>query len=83
MKPCHAAALAVVGWYLMVPLRDNGKIRVDVPISGWAHLDSFESAAECRKAGYEHQAEQKAKGTPNPGDWECIATDDPRLKETH
>jgi hypothetical protein len=45
----HAAALALVGWYLMVPLPGNDPI----PNAGvrsflkWIHLQSFDSAAEC------------------------------------
>ncbi len=75
----HAAALALVGWYLMVPPIQNGKA-VDVPISEWSHLDSFDSARECRDAGYRYQDRQKAENKPLPGAWECIASDDPRLK---
>lgn len=79
----HAAALTLIGWYLMVPLKN----RPDAPMENWVHLDSFDTAGECRKAGYEAEALMKRK---HPNDqlirnqyeaWECIATDDPRLKE--
>jgi hypothetical protein len=79
MKLRHAAALALVGWYLMVPPIRDGKV-IDVPVSQWEHLDSFDSARECRVAGYKYQDRQKAEKKPYPGAWECIASDDPRLK---
>src|SRR5208282_3011382 len=55
MKPRHAAALALVGWYLMVPphrVRD-GQVLVGVDrsasISEWTIEDSFDTAAECQE----------------------------------
>jgi len=48
MKPCYAAALALVGWYLMMPWMHN-KVLIDdsAPLSQWTYLDSFDSAARC------------------------------------
>ncbi len=40
----HAAALALVGWYLMYPPTPNR------PLSQWEILNIFDSATECRKA---------------------------------
>jgi hypothetical protein len=81
MKPWHAAALALVGWYLMTPLPG----RPELSVEKWAHIDSFYTAAECREAGYQHQRERAASTDPVrrnlAGTWECIASDDPRLKE--
>ena len=80
MKLRHAAALARVGWYLMLPLAKHP----DAPIDQWAHLDSFDSATECRDAAY-HIIE-RAKKTNDQArldiamGFECIATDDHRLK---
>ncbi len=105
MKRRHAAALALVGWYLMMPpVYQNGKeVERDIdiggghldetaPLSKWAIVGSFDSAAECEKnllAGRDlsvmpepnlkSQASQAIKRR-----WEfaaCIASDDPRLKE--
>ena len=41
MKLRHAAALALVGWYLMAPLQTGA------PISKWASVRSFDSPAGC------------------------------------
>ena len=76
---CHAAALAWVGWYLMILPRDHPEL----PVERWAHVDSFDSADACRAAGYEYQQRAAASADPvkmkEAGNWKCIATDDPRL----
>jgi hypothetical protein len=81
----HAAALALVGWYLMLPFARDGKER-DIPISQWVHIDSFDTATECREGGF--HAIDSAKRHSASADritaataFECIETDDPRLKE--
>ena len=62
MKPRHAAALALVGWYLMVPPliweeKETGPhpaafhIDFDAPISKWDTLGSFDSAEQCQNEG--------------------------------
>jgi len=81
MKPRHAAALALVGWYLMLPLPKHP----DAPIAQWAHVDSFDSATECRDAAY-HLIDRAKKNHDQAKldtvmGFECIASDDPRLKE--
>jgi hypothetical protein len=39
MKPCHAAALALVGRYLMVPpTKDANQIDPSVPLPKWVVL---------------------------------------------
>lgn len=80
-KTRHAAALALVGWYLMLPLAADRY----APISEWAHVDSFDTATECRKAAYQNIERVKKKGDHAQIDramaFECISTDDPRLKE--
>jgi hypothetical protein len=83
VKLRHAAALASVGWYLMVPPRENdnsAKLRI-VPLAEW--IDSFDTAKECRDAGLEeeHQYAKDPLEADEYGTWECIATDDPRLRE--
>ncbi len=36
-KVCHAAALALVGWYLMIPLTRHP----EAPISYWSHVGTI------------------------------------------
>jgi len=50
MKSRHAAALALVGWYLMVPPRDGSTIDTKAPLAQWENWSSFDSAAECESA---------------------------------
>jgi hypothetical protein len=53
MKLHHAAALALVGWYLMVPppAYKDGKplvgVNLDAPLSEWTISRAFDSAAAC------------------------------------
>jgi hypothetical protein len=58
MKLSHTAALALVGWYLMVPPQiplPGGKLGIgapdtNAPLSEWSILDTFDSATECKNA---------------------------------
>jgi hypothetical protein len=46
----HAAALALIGWYLMVPPTTAPpylKVNPDAQISRWEHYGSYDSAKEC------------------------------------
>jgi len=45
----HAAALALVGWYLMIPplAQHTLKSQTDLPISQWEQRQAFDSAQEC------------------------------------
>jgi hypothetical protein len=102
----HAAALALVGWYLMVPptlaetscsgilstldrwmdqdahdkaCDEKSKIvNFRAPISEWHKFMPFEALAEC-------EALRQRGSALRPSDplfsAQCIATDDPRLKE--
>jgi hypothetical protein len=110
MKPRHAAAFALVGWYLMLPPAVMPKtgdpitwITYDssAPIYQWNHMDSFDHAGDCeaaRKALLDKTKENASIVVPekmsqadvkrsldervlNAVSAECIATDDPRLKE--
>ncbi|HWN58602.1 MAG TPA: hypothetical protein VNO74_10910, partial [Methylomirabilota bacterium] len=48
MKARHAAALALVGWYLMVPpIANNGRVDADVPLLRWWKFEKLDSAQEC------------------------------------
>jgi hypothetical protein len=89
MKLRHAAALALVGWYLMVgfspfppkvtpqPLHP-GETEGPPILSQWQIRRSFDSADKCEQARTE-----LLRLTPSVGaaDVLCIASDDPRLKE--
>jgi len=109
MKPRHAAALALIGWYLLAPpiAHDPGHWRPKMmaPLNQWIVANSFDSASECEKrlAEDNEKAENPrslASITEQMNDmggghvWDsddllkemvnehCIASDDPRLKET-
>jgi hypothetical protein len=93
----HAAALALVGWYLMTPpplFHSKVDVDLDAPLSKWTVYSAFDSAQECEaeKVADFHLANQKALGDPTDDPKlrgvrdqlmtaQCIATDDPRLKE--
>jgi hypothetical protein len=60
MKPRHAAALALVGWYLMVPPLDRkGDIDQDAAISKWRVVASADTIAGCKRAKADLEAELK------------------------
>ncbi len=47
----HAAALAIVGWYLLVPpIADNPTDIGRAPLSEWINKGSYDTAAQCRDA---------------------------------
>jgi hypothetical protein len=92
MKLRHAAALALVGWYLMAPPvtpcpddcgADHQHVDTAAPLSKWKMIESFDTAEGCHR--WQHQAELKLTADTYTA-WtrahrsECIATDDPRLK---
>jgi hypothetical protein len=95
VNPRHAAALALVGWYLMIPpkLGVNSKDQIYVesaPFSRWQMSESFDTAKECQEAARAlarpEQSAAEAGQRPSLESFrlvyaKCIATDDPRLKE--
>jgi|HubBroStandDraft_4_1064222.scaffolds.fasta_scaffold496349_2 hypothetical protein len=53
MKPRHAAALALVGWYLLLPpinLDSKAVLDIDAPFSKWEIYKAFDSAPTVRRA---------------------------------
>ncbi len=89
MKLRHAAALALVGWYLMVPpLNADGTPNAHAPLSQWSMDGSYDTAKECTDRF--HSDMNVAAGLKRDlggmnarlsvNDEQCIATDDPRLK---
>lgn len=85
MKPRHAAALALVRWYLLVPPKTRtwwiGAERYDdaAPFSRWTIEQSFDKAELCEAA---RRATQQEAGDAaiRMGHAACVASDDPRLK---
>jgi hypothetical protein len=94
MKTRHAAALALVGWYLISPplgRPKNGNDYVDggAPYYKWTVLLEFDDLTQCQeRRDLEIQDGEDGLKKPPTGDlWamvetelECIAIDDPRLK---
>ena len=96
MKPRHAAALALITWYLMVPpplLHGNPPVILEAPLSKWGIFSMHESAAECEKGLVAFYKSAKAELIANPADEgdriqfyqlessQCVASDDPRLND--
>jgi hypothetical protein len=88
----HTVALALVGWYLMVPPAiGNGLPDKAAPLSKWEIEDSFDTADDCAGDAHKfhvdgmHRAELKTSRQDTIFgiqfmDATCISTDDPRLK---
>jgi hypothetical protein len=87
MKPRHAAALALVGWYLMIPPhlhwnRQRVTFSSDAPLREWKVAQPFDEAWKCDERLMQNEL---ACGSTCPLEslWlsaQCIASDDPRLK---
>jgi hypothetical protein len=92
----HAAALALVGWYLMVPPASSAWGNWSHPVNTWDVHGRFESKDECEKARQQYVSDpshfpySRALGDPVgrkllsegkvPVPSECVSSDDPRLK---
>jgi len=90
MKLRHAAVLALVGWYLMVPPWRSAQTAhpipdSDAPLSKWITEGTFDSAVGCNRylmsilmssnpADPAFQNKLRAQAA------KCVASDDPRLK---
>jgi len=80
----HTIAVALLGWYLMVPpLRSHGSTAVDVaaPLAEWHIFKSFDSATECES--FREKIRKGGKGTEYYNailTSACVASNDPRLK---
>ncbi len=87
----HAAALALVGWYLMYPPMDRkGMPSKDAPLQEWGLLNSFGTKDACESSLSRMKEQAKLPQPENslvvvPDQVamlvKCIASDDPRLKE--
>jgi len=88
MKSSHAAALALVGWYLMIPPsgRDYPMGNVNAPLSQWGKRPTtYRDKEECEHALDRHVRQVNAKNKQVAAKFykqaQCIASDDPRLKQ--
>ena len=45
----HAAALALVGWYLMAPQLNEKGVNSNAPMSDWDRVESFETVGACEQ----------------------------------
>jgi hypothetical protein len=84
----HAAAFAPVGSYLMMPPtgRDYPMGNVDAPLSQWVKRPTvYRDREECEHVLDRHRRLTNSKNKQIAVKFykqaECIATDDPRLKE--
>jgi hypothetical protein len=81
----HIAALALVGWYLMVPPQTRtwwiGRQYYDesASLSRWTIERSFDKAEVCQAARLAAQ-QQPGGAAMGMGHALCIATDDPSLR---
>jgi hypothetical protein len=82
MKLRHAAALALTGWYVLVPPTPDPTL----PLSQWTVVHESDSDVDCRVRA--QMARVDAKQPPNNGNWvrnpnsytQCVKSNDPRLK---
>lgn len=87
----HAAALALVGWCLMIPplsRSSSGEIGSDFsrPLSEWFPVGVYDTEADCDKEinAMNQRAASMAREHRTMlslSHAQCIASDDPRLKE--
>ncbi len=86
MKPCYATALALVGWYLMVPPSPDGIFPNEkAPLSKWVIVTGADGAYICRELDIALQKRAKREwrariGTRPPG--EDKASWDKAVQET-
>jgi len=51
MKVAHAAALALVGWYIVLPpTGSDRRAQKRAPLSRWYIFSNFETKEQCEKA---------------------------------
>jgi hypothetical protein len=92
----HAAALALVVWYLMVPPLVNAPYKIDTeaPIASWKVYQTFATAEECEKSRSSAQAKYQHTASAPIGSIkrgtrafalqmtfaQCVSSDAPGLK---
>jgi hypothetical protein len=96
MKPRHAAALALLAWYLLVPPHRictgcSHYFQPDPPnasLDKWERVHTYDTVTKCRESLLWYQKKTggwkllKRPRIPYVATYgRCIASDDPRLKE--
>ncbi|HEY6420006.1 MAG TPA: hypothetical protein VIX59_13465 [Candidatus Binataceae bacterium] len=83
MKLCHAAALALVGWYLMMPPQTPDDVYItNAPLSHWHVQRAFDTATECENYStffWDYLKNEPKKQKLFLDLAQCISSDDPRL----
>jgi len=94
IKLRHAAALALVGWYLLAPPLDLSSYSVQLksPLANWQIMASFDTASACEDSRLTMSEKTRPwLNVPDHGQRDfltasqyamahCVASDDPRLK---
>jgi hypothetical protein len=86
MKPRHAAALALVGWYLMAPPLEGPNVDPFAPLSKWVVIKAYATPTACSDAQNQmreaasHSNLQNRAGIRR-GCLVAVRFNDPRLKE--
>lgn len=82
----HAAALVLVGWYLMMPPPIVGTHKPDssAAMSEWEQISAFDTATECENFRLALREKSVKEGQKDRAAFEllerCIETTDPRLR---
>ena len=96
MRPRHAAALALVSWYLLVPPLVNAPYKVDTeaPLTSWKVYQTFDTRGECDKSLLAAHTKYEPTASAQIGSIKkgtrafalqmtfarCVSSEDPRLK---
>jgi hypothetical protein len=95
MKLRHAAALALIGWALMMPpprpVGDHFETNFSAPLSKWSTVRTFDLQSQCEAAREAYQQKPtgnlvillgaaEAQATTTTKASRCVADNDPRLK---
>ena len=70
MKPRHAAALALVGWYFMIPPARTGpkgivNMHAEAPLARWQIVGRFDSTKDCTQYSDQLRTMQRESENPN------------------
>jgi hypothetical protein len=89
VKPRHAAALVLIGWYLMAPPLDrHRRLLTNKPLTRWSRVRTFDSEHACKEwlasllksfKGQSFENFEQAVQADRVLHGRCIASDDPRL----
>jgi hypothetical protein len=87
MNFSHAAVLALIGWYLLIPPPPNNdyeQLAPKAPLSSWEQIDSYATLRQCRKdIERAMNADRSAETIGEFGLFRCVSSDDPRLKDVN